>query len=94
MSPFPSSRPEGPFAGSEDANGKGEPLLYEAPPEGLFLDIREDPHCHPVAVEHHRPSDPSTATVGPASTPHDSGDRVTPTRQNQQPPRPPSRART
>lgn len=32
--------PEGPFASSEDANAKNEPLPYEAPPEGLFPDMR------------------------------------------------------
>lgn len=35
--------PEGPFAGSEseaDRNRKGQPLPYEAPPEGLFVDER------------------------------------------------------
>jgi len=32
--------PEGPFAKSEDANKHGEPLPYEAPPEGLFPDMR------------------------------------------------------
>lgn len=32
--------PEGPFAGSEDTNGKNEPLPYDSPPEGLFPDVR------------------------------------------------------
>ena len=32
--------PEGPFAGSEDTNGKNDGLPYEAPPEGLFPDVR------------------------------------------------------
>ena len=34
--------PEGPFAKSEDKNNAGEPLPYEAPPPGLFLDMREN----------------------------------------------------
>lgn len=32
--------PEGPFAKSEDSNRAGEPLPYEAPPAGLFPDMR------------------------------------------------------
>ncbi len=35
MSPF------GPFAGASDSCRPGEPLPYEAPPEGLFVDVRE-----------------------------------------------------
>lgn len=38
--------PDGPFAGlkesDENRNKKGEPLPYEAPPEGLFPDVRVD----------------------------------------------------
>lgn len=32
--------PEGPFATSTDSNRPGEPLPYQAPPEGLFPDVR------------------------------------------------------
>ncbi|MBG6240196.1 cytochrome P450 [Mycetocola sp. CAN_C7] len=32
--------PDGPFAKSEDQNRPGDPLPYEAPPEGLFPDMR------------------------------------------------------
>ena len=32
--------PDGPFAGSTDACGRGEPLPYTPPPEGLFIDER------------------------------------------------------
>ncbi|WNB87499.1 DUF4913 domain-containing protein [Cellulomonas sp. ATA003] len=32
--------PEGPFATSTDSNRPGEPLPYEAPPAGLFPDVR------------------------------------------------------
>lgn len=35
--------PDGPFACSEDANRSGERLPYEAPPRGLFPDVRLDP---------------------------------------------------
>lgn len=37
--------PDGPFAGAtaeEDASRVGEPLPYEAPPEGLFPDVRTE----------------------------------------------------
>lgn len=32
--------PDGPFADSVDQNKPGEPLPYEAPPEGMFPDVR------------------------------------------------------
>lgn len=32
--------PDGPFAGSTDSCGRGEPLPYTSPPEGLFIDER------------------------------------------------------
>lgn len=33
--------PNGPFAASDDQNKRGESLPYEAPPAGLFPDMRE-----------------------------------------------------
>lgn len=33
--------PTGPWARSKDTAGPGEPLPYEAPPEGLFPDVRD-----------------------------------------------------
>lgn len=33
--------PTGPWALSRDTAGRGEPLPYEAPPEGLFPDVRD-----------------------------------------------------
>lgn len=32
--------PEGPFKGSEDRNATGDPLPYENPPQGMFIDVR------------------------------------------------------
>ncbi|MBG6059755.1 hypothetical protein RCH16_003197 [Cryobacterium sp. MP_M5] len=34
---------DGPFADSEDQNKPGEPLPYEAPPAGMFPDVRVTP---------------------------------------------------
>lgn len=33
--------PDGPFSRSEDSNRPGQPLPYEPPPQGLFIDARE-----------------------------------------------------
>lgn len=35
--------PEGPFADSRDTAGQGEPLPYNAPPAGMFVDVRTLP---------------------------------------------------